>query len=267
MIVLSQAMALAALSELSADNAVIGWRNVVTTTGLVADEALGDYPSVNLANPATHLLWKAETLATQYLTIVPATVESNDYVAIAGHNFGSGQVTVSVEGYIDSSWDEIFEETLLPNDDAVLLRYVADDYEQIRIKLQPDAVIPQAAVVYCGKLLVMERGIYAGHTPLSHARRSRVVTGRSESGNFLGRIVINEYRESAAKFRHLDPAWYRSYLDPFLSDGKDRPFFFAWRPSSYPQEAGYAWLTNDPMPTPDDQSHLIEVELAMQAVL
>jgi len=270
MLVLSQALVLAAqAAAIPADNPVIGWETVVEVGAITATSAATGYPVSNLLNPATHLLWKESPdspAVDQYLTIAIGTVDDLDYVGIARHNFGTAGIVVSVEGYIDSVWTEIVEETMLPNDDAVLLRFEPQSLEAIRVRLQPGSAPAQAAVLYCGKLLEMERGLYVNHTPLSHGRKAKVVTGKSEAGNFLGRIVLNELRESVARFVLLDPAWYRTYMDDFLAQTSERPFFFAWRPATYPFETGFAWLTNDPMPAPDDQSHLIQVELVMQGV-
>ncbi len=266
MIVLSQALVLEAqVASIPADNPIIGWHNIVTAGGIEADGAAVGYPASNLAQPTTHEIWKGANTSDQYLTIA-GDIDPIDYIGIAGHNFASGDIVVSIEGYISGSWVEIFEETLLARDDSVILRFEPLSLSQVRLKLQPDSVIPRAATVYCGKLLEMQRAIYVGHTPLTDARKTKLYTGASESGNFLGRIVLSEMRQSPARFRLLDPDWFRANMRTFLAQARTLPFFFAWRPSTYPEEGGYAWLMNDPMPSPDDQSHMIEVELVMQGV-
>mgnify|MGYP000417419588 FL=1 len=103
-----------------------------------------------------------------------------------------------------------------------------------------------------GDLLVMERRIYSGHTPISQARKTVVSNNRSESGKFLGRIVTGESRETTASFRLFTPEWTRAHMPAFLLAAEERPFFFVWRPATYPNEVGYVWLVDDPMPTPQD---------------
>jgi hypothetical protein len=88
----------------------------------------------------------------------------------------------------------------------------------VRVKFQPISTAPRAAVMYAGALLVMERGIWVGHTPLKHGRRVSAIDGAAESGDFLGSIVLGEWRDSSAKFSLLDPDWYRTNMDAFLSD-------------------------------------------------
>jgi hypothetical protein len=176
----------------------------------------------------------------QHLTITTGTAELLDYVGIAGHNFGTAQIAVSIEGFIAGVWTEIVQAVILPDDAPAIFRFVPQSLPQIRIKLAAGLAAPEAAVVYVGRLLVMERGLYDDHTPLKFARKLDVVNGRGESGAFLGRIVTGEQVASPARFSLLSPAWYRANMEPFLLAAQERPFFFAWRPQSYPREAGYA---------------------------
>jgi hypothetical protein len=103
--------------------------------------------------------------------------------------------------------------------------------------------------VYAGKLLILQRRIYVGHSPITYAKKTRVATGRSENGQLLGRIVLSESSQTVVELPHLTPDWFRTYMTPFLDFAKEFPFFFAWRPSTYPNEVGYAWMLNDPAMT------------------
>ena len=79
-------------------------------------------------------------------------------------------------------------------------------------------------------------------------RQSKVVNGRSEAGDFLGRIVLGEATQTQINLQNLTPAWLRTHLRPFIDAARETPFFFAWRPADYPREVGFAWLTDDPKP-------------------
>ena len=94
--------------------------------------------------------------------------------------------------------------------------------------------------------MISQRRIYVGHTPLTYAKKTKISTGRSESGQFLGRIVISELSQATVELDNMTPDWYRLYLQPFIDHAKTLPFFFAWRPLTYPNEVGYAWVMNDP---------------------
>jgi len=272
MIVISRALVLSRTAY-DQDAPVIGWRNIVNVGNIVADSEAAGCPATNLANPATHLIWRSGASGTQYLTVTTGTLEDIDYVGIARHNFGSEGIAVSVEGKLDDGnspaepYETLVDEFIPPDDGPLILRFEPDPRTHVRLKLQAGSEIPEAAVVYVGKLLQMERKLYQGHTPIKHARKTKATNGRSESGNFLGRIVTTEWNESNASFSLITPAWLRANLIDFLTTGKDLPFFFAWRPESYPYEVGYAWLTNDPMPTPASPHSLLDVELAMSGII
>lgn len=267
MLVISSAVVLADVADgLSLDHPVIGWRTVVTSSTIVADTTATGYPASNLANPATHLEWRGSDMTEQHLTITTNEVDDIDYVAVAGHNWSSAAITVSIEGFISGSWTEIVDQVLLPDDGPALFRYSAQSLAQLRIRLQAGTAIPRAAVVYAGKLLVVERKVYVGHTPLPHARKFTIANNRSESGNFLGRIVLGETRESTIPLSLISPDWYRENMDPFLAVADETPFFFAWRPQTYPREIGYGWLIDDPMPVPTGPSNLIAFDLKVSGV-
>lgn len=266
-IVISSALVVANTSDgLSLNHPVIGWHNVVTATNIASDATQANYPASNLANPATNLQWRADNMALQYLTITTNEIDPIDYVAVAGHNWSSAAIAVSIEGFISSVWTTIVEAVILPNDGPALFRFTAQSLSKVRIKLAAGSAMPRAAVVYCGKLLVIERKVYVGHTPLPHARKFSIANGRSESGNFLGRIVLGESRESTVPLSLITPAWYRANMDKFLAVADETPFFFAWRPQAYPREVGYGWLIDDPMPTPTGPSNLIAFDLKVGGV-
>ncbi len=248
------------------DHPVIGWHNVVTSTNVVANSADPDFPASNLANPATHLDWRADATGLQYVTVTIDTVDALDYVGIAGHNFGSEQIPISI---LDSLGNTLVDEVLLADDSPVLFRFTAQSLAGITLALNATSgQLPRAAVLYVGKLLVLERKIYVGHTPLTQARRFNVQNGRSESGKFLGRIVLGAWRESVIPLSLLSPGWYRDHGgDEFLAVAAETPFFFGWRPQSYPYEIGYCWLLEDPMPVPVAPSNRIAFDLKVGGIV
>lgn len=268
MLVISSALVLADVADdLSLDHPVIGWRNVITADSIVVSvEDEENYPKTNLANPATHLEWRSTSTDEQYVQFSTNEVDPIDYVAVARHNFWSAEIPVSIEGLIDDVWTEIVEEVMLPDDGPALFRFTPRSLAVIRIRLQEGSEAPRAAVVYVGKLLVIERKLWVGHTPMPHGIKSSVANGRSETGNYLGRIVLGEWRESTVPLSLITPEWFRSYMQPFLVDGRNLPFFFAWRPQTYPREVGYAVLTDDPEPAPVGPSNHLAFDLKLAGI-
>lgn len=275
-IIISSAVVLSDLNT-DPDLPLIGYDNVVTTSNIAATSAATGSPPSNLANPATHLKWIAgNTDSPQYLTITLDGLTEIGYVAAAGHNWGSSGATVSIEQQTDNSpeWEEVAGTELIPADDTPLIWWITPSLypNALRIKIvvvdESPGIEPEAAVVYAGVPLRLERKLYADHTPISQARRLDVSNGRSESGEFLGRVVKGEWRETTASFRLFTPAWYRENMPDFLDAAKTKPFFFAWRPNTYPLEVGYCFLMDDPMPKPvHGDGNLIAFELKLGGVV
>jgi hypothetical protein len=151
------------------------------------------------------------------------------------------------------------------NDNVLILRFEETVYHSIRLKLAEGDAPPQAAVVYTGLLLVMQRRIYVGHTPITFGRQTVIRTGVSEGGNFLGRVVTGSTLRSSVTMQNLTPAWVRSDLDPFIQASQTTPFFWAWRPETYPDETGFAWVDSDIRPVNSRANGMMSVEFEMQA--
>ncbi len=276
-VVISSSLTLAAADSgggvINADNPIIGYQNQVTASNITATTEDPDFPASNLGNVSTALRWLGEVgspEADEYITITADTAELCDYIGIARHNFGSAQITVSVEALDEDAspdaWVEIVQEFIPANDQPIIMRFTPQALSQVRIRLQPGNAAPTAAVVYLGALLVLQRRIFVGHTPINYGRGSKVINARSENGSFLGRIVLNEMTKTTAALQNLTPAWYRTYFDPFVTAARENPFFWAWRPGSYPAECGFAWLTNDPKPANQRPNGMMQVSFEMSGI-
>lgn len=271
MIVISPNVVLSSGEGENGNNPVIGYDNLVSVSAVAATTAAPNYPATNLANPATNLRWIADPdspPADEYLTVTITRLDPVDYVAIARHNFGTEQIPVSVEINTGDSpeWQEVIAPALLPDDGPVLFRFEPQTVLGVRVRLQPAGAAPFAAVLYVGKLLILQRRLYVGHTPLPLGRNAQIVTGQSESGQYLGRTILQEGRNTAVSLQNLTAAWYRAYLDPFIEASKLDPFFFAWRPQSYPYETGFAWMTNEPRPVNARSNGMMSIDLQMSGI-
>ena len=258
---------------INANNPVVGWQTRITSGNVTATTAETGYPASNLANPSTELLWRglvSSPAQDEYLTLALNTNEQVDYIGIAHHNFASAQIAVSVEVLDDQAspvqWNEVIAPHFLPNDGPAIYRFTPQGISSIRLRLQPGTAAPYLAVAYAGKLLVLQRRIYVGHTPINYARVSKITNARSESGRFLGRIMLNQMTKTGVELSNLTPDWYRLNMEPFIQRAYEYPFFFAWRPSDYPYEVGYAWLTSDPKPSNQHSNGLMQVSLELSGI-
>lgn len=262
MIVLSSSLIVSPPAGFGAHLPIILWQTLVTTSNLAADHEDADFPAVRLANPNTNELWVSDDTGDQDIIISLSGTEPVDGVGIARHNFGTAGITVSIEVDTGAGYTEVA--SLLPGDDSPIL-FVFEEANAVNVKvhLAVGDTAPEAAVLYVGKTLQLEWGVQAGHTPINYGRERDIITGRSEAGDYLGRVQSGGMLKSRAEIRNLSPAFYRTYVDPFLADGG--PFFWAWAPAAYPLEVGYVWCTNDPVPVPSLPGY-IDISLDLEGI-
>lgn len=259
---------------INANNPLIGYQNLVDDSNLSTTTEDADNPASNLTNSSTNLQWvgaSGSPSADEYITLALDTNEEVDYIGIARHNFYTAQIPVSIE-ILDSdaspdTWTEVISEVIPPSDGPLIFRFTPQGITSIRIRLQPGSAQPQAAVVYAGKLLILQRRIFVGHRPITLNSDLSVVSHRSINGHFLGRIVLSEKTGVSISMQNLTEAWIRSNWNTFRLAAQDSPFFFAWRPSDYPYETGYCWCVNDPKPENQSANGLMSVDIELEGVV
>lgn len=243
---------------------LIGYDNRITA--ISATSAASGFPASNLLNPATHLIWKATSTATQTLTInVNGTT---NYLAIAKHNFFEGDIRIALS---DGSSPAILASTAVDDASPIIIRF-SPTSNTLSLTLvggsSPPTGTAQAAVIYAGELLVLERSVKVDvqHANLYHARQASVLAGMSENGNFLGRVLTSEWLESRADFAWFTPDWYRTYFDPFAEAAMTEPFFWVWNPVEYPDEVAFAWITETIVPETDPATRRVAASIVMRAL-
>ena len=248
-IVISDALALTLESATDADYPVICWDNLITSSNVAASEteATG-YPESNLANPSTVQLWKSSTTVTQYLTVTLGAAQTLSYLGAARPNFAAAGATLTVQ--IDPGtgiWEDVAGPQIPGDDSPLLFVFEETTATGIRLKIENATIAPQAAVLSVGQALRMQRGVQPGGAPFPHGRTRETVNGAAQNGDYLGDITIREHLTAKAMFKALGADWYRNNLMDFAEVARE-PFFFAWRPDSYPNECAYCWCVSDPIP-------------------
>lgn len=251
---------------------MIGWDNRVQREDISATSEEELHPATNMGNPSTSEYWRAANTDTQYITILLSGEDQViDYIGIARHNLGSSMATITLE-YSESDVDDVWDIALGPfmvGDDSVIFgRMVPVPASRVRLKIEGAQVPPRLAVLSVGKSLLLQRNIYVGHTPITYGRKTRLSSGVSESGQFLGRIILSNSHNSGISLRNITPSWYREYMDPFIASTSELPFFFAWRPDDYPLEVGYCWVAGEvPQPTNQLNNGMMEISLSFNGIV
>jgi hypothetical protein len=92
------------------------------------------------------------------------------------------------------------------------------------------------------------------------------MNGMSETGNFLGRIVLSGARQTSFALKQIRQTWYRANMEPFLEAATGHPFFFAWKPTEFPGDVGYVTMSNDPQPSREFDTGRMALTLQMNGV-
>jgi hypothetical protein len=158
--------------------------------------------------------------------------------------------------------------TIAIEDSLPIIFRFADSSNPLSLQLTQGTEAAQIAVIYAGTMLVLERSVKVDvqHADITHARQSEVLGGMSESGNFLGRVLIREWRESQAEFAWFTPDWYRTNFEPFAASAMTEPFFWAWNPTEYPDDTAFAWLIEEIRPETDPATRRMAATISMRAI-
>lgn len=242
---------------INANNPRIGYHNLVTIGGIGNNTgSVAGHPATNLANPSTAEYWESPPTASindaQLLQFdLPASTVWN-YVGIAGHNLAGGKYKIQVYTYPGDAppYFEDITDYIFPLDNSAIMHLFPPMLAtRVQIVIAPPVGVPaRVAVVYIGEVLTLPGRTYVGHTPIPFGRDTDIVTGMSTNGQFLGRIQTREVLRNTLKQDHVNPAYYRAHIDPFVQAARLRPFFCAWRPGEYPLEVGFCWANKNIVP-------------------
>lgn len=246
---------------------LIGFHNLVRPGNVSATSSMPLFPASNMANPITCISWFSDSLDEQYVTIDLSSDEAIDgqnYLAIARHNLGSGRILCELQEE-EEEWQTIAG-TIPTDDGAIMFRFPRKSHNKLRLRLVPTTVKPIISVIYTGLLLMLQRNVYVGVTPPPFGYEDEILNGTSMNGQFLGRLVLNEMLTSNIELNNLTPLWYRRVLDPFIKKSKGLPFFYVWRPHTYPKEVVYGWFTTTPRPNNSVANGMMSIPFSLEAL-
>ena len=242
--------------------AIICFDNVLGVDNVSATSASADNPITNIANASTSFLWEAGSTSSQTITI-NSDGRDIDYVGLARHNLNQPGLTIEVK----FNGVTVLQPQAVPNRDALLLILAVATPTTIQIVISGAQVAAKVAVVYAGKSLILERGLYVGHTPITYGRDRTAINGISENGQYLGEIVVRETNSTQVSLKNLTPLWYRENLDPFFSASPRAPCFWSWRSIDYPSEVGYCWTEGNPKPVNQLSNGMMSIDWNFKGIV
>ena len=257
------AMVLGTPEQIEPNQPRLGWRNFAGATDFSATSETEFSPASNLGNPSTAFGWEATSTDEQQIDI--AIDRPVDYIGLARHNLRGG-AEMRIEFGFGGEFNVIINWFVVPSRQALMFLFAEAEPDTIRIRIRNNIEAPRIAVIYVGRVTLLQRRIYVGHTPVTMGRTVETVGGYSESGQYLGEVQRREGRQTQVSMENLTPDWYRSTLDPFIAQRPRRPAFFSWRPGSYPTEVGYVWLTGNPQPSNQRANGMMQIDMSFEAI-
>jgi hypothetical protein len=228
-------------------------RNTPAPSVSASTEASG-FPADAVQRPDTYEFWKP-TAISAWVRASFGSAKSFNAVGIAAHTLGSSACNVKAQHSANGSvWSDA-SDVFAPSDDtAILLLFpqVSNSWFRLLIDSQQSpsgSTMPTIGSIYVGNVLVMQRPVYSGVSPITLSRDTMLQRALSDGGQFVGQNIRRVGYKAALSFRHLTSAWYRANFDPFVEAARQYPFFCAWRPSDFPNENVYAWCTDDIAPS------------------
>ena len=235
---------------------IIGWDNRLQSVPFTVSTASPDFPASNLPNPSTSFPWKSASNGAQTITISNGGAPV-DYIGIARHNLNqSGRtLTIRFNGAI------VYGPAIPSRNQALMFFFGGASPETIIIEIGAGSSPAVLGYLALGQALVLQRGIYVGHTPITYARDRKIIKGLSESGQYLGEVIVRSNNRTGVSLQNLTPDWYRNELDPIFRQRV--PFFWAWYPSKYAAEVGYVWLDGEPNMSNQRSNGMVEVSMSL----
>ena len=217
---------------------IILYQNRLTS----ASVAVTDGTSGQLVlSPNTFDRWNFS--GSQSITFTLPSAVLVDAIGVGAHNLAGRTITAEYSTTTGGSWLAFGSAAQTDNLPALIMR-ASVSVRRIRITVSGSGA-GFIGVIYAGLKLQMPHPIYGGHSPLPLNATTDYFNNRSESGEWIGRQIRRRGFETSVELPRLKPDWYRANFQPFVDSAKENPFFFAWRPVSYPSDVGYCWTDGD----------------------
>jgi hypothetical protein len=235
--------------DIDPNNPRIGWNSALFNGTVTADSSDINYPASNILNESAGLYWRSNVTTAQsvYMNIIPQRV---DYCGIAAHNLAGSVIQLQRRDDSGDPWVNVGSSFVPADNQAIMIYFQAVATSAFwRLNITPaTGVKPRIGVIYLGEMLTLQRKIGVGHKPAVFNRKSEFYTGEA-GGVFQGRVLESQAHEFEIPQNQVTTGYLYSVLKEWLDVAINRPFFFAWRPMSFPNEVCFSWLESDPSVT------------------
>ncbi|MEE4384158.1 MAG: hypothetical protein V2J02_19335 [Pseudomonadales bacterium] len=226
---------------------VLAYANPAFAGAFSATNAATGFPAQAARSYATYEGWRP-TGADSNLTVAFAAPQTVDYMAAVCIG---GAPDTTIRPFLSTDGSTYTPQSAPQDADEGAILWLLDSVasvDAVRFQVVNGNVAGfRLAVVMAGQRTELERRIYVGHSPITRSRQVETTSNRSESGQFLGRIVRRTSLATSVSMGNLTPSFVRNTLDPAFVAMQQQPAFWAWRPeAAFATEVAYAWMQGDP---------------------
>jgi len=235
------------------ENPFFAWDNWAAGATYGGAATLADGAAANAFNGATYDAWRPNvTATTAALWVIFPTARAVKFAAFAAHNLGTLGASVQVQYSTDTgaTWTGSGVGTVAIADDKPMAFRFAPGVSATHWRFNfsgltaADPVYIGAA--FMGAELVMPTRFYDGFAPIITPTDVQLTANTTEGGPFIRQSVKRIGSTLDCTFNHLEPSFVRGDFRPFQEAyNAGSPFFFGWRPATFPQDIHYGWRAGD----------------------
>jgi hypothetical protein len=221
------------------------------------------------ANDFTYQRWDVGVSPSNW-TLVTDDDADVDTVFIAAHSLAGSTVAIQTASTVGGAFTT--RATITQSDNSTIAVMINDlgvpyTIRELRIAVSGGNGLEQVGIIRAGKALQMTQAVYGGINPIGLSRIVETRHAISETGQWLGRTIQRQARQTAMPWTHLKADWYRSTFEPFAQTLPQRPFGLIQNPQEMPESVAYCWTDESPTPANMGIRDYMEVTLNITGFL
>jgi hypothetical protein len=197
-------------------------------------------PAANLLNAFTWSKWQGMTTGGDDIVFDLGTAKPVDYFAVAEVNWPGYDGTITIQSSPDAvSWTTqgtIYAQSApaapfyepVPRCMANAFPSVVTERYWRVVTSATSGSLPMIGVVAIGQWVVPDIGEFVGLAPPRNNRNVDTYNALSDTGNFLGRSVVDKGTRLHMTLDFLDPSWVNTYGNRLIRVLEIRPVFIAY---------------------------------------
>jgi len=226
------------------NRAVILYNNVMRQTGNATTYSTAQVAGFEVENAydwRDFSLFRAAIGTTTVDTLLAAAATMDTAVVWGADRSLAGTITLKTETAAASG---VFTTqatfTLSATQDSMLIATftstVVASGARVRWEIAAGAAVLDIKQLCTGVRLTNPIGQYSGVTPPNLFQGVKTTNVIAVNGSIIGRNYRRLERHDTIEWDYLDPAWLRTYWEPFATAAARNAFFYQWAPVDYPLE-------------------------------